>query len=75
MADTRPADDSPQQDTEAILQRNRQTVNRFLAAKLEREAAKNWDKFYKRHQDKFFHDRHWTGERLNRIFANGQSAK
>lgn len=32
----------------------------FMVAKLEREAAKNWDVFYRRHQDRFFRDRHWT---------------
>lgn len=47
---------------ESILAQNRQTANDFMVSKVQREASKNWDKFYKRHQDKFFHDRHWTGE-------------
>lgn len=44
----------------AILSEKIQTANAFTVSKVEREAAKNWDRFYKRHQDKFFHDRHWT---------------
>ncbi|TKR67464.1 hypothetical protein L596_023613 [Steinernema carpocapsae] len=32
----------------------------FLRAKLEKEARKNWDKFYLRNKDNFFKDRHWT---------------
>lgn len=57
VSQTQEADTSIEQ----TLAQNRHTANAFMVAKLEREAAKNWDKFYKRHQDKFFHDRHWTG--------------
>lgn len=32
----------------------------FFADKFAREAARNWDKFYKRNQARFFRDRHWT---------------
>uniref|UniRef100_A0AC34QWF3 tRNA N(3)-methylcytidine methyltransferase n=1 Tax=Panagrolaimus sp. JU765 TaxID=591449 RepID=A0AC34QWF3_9BILA len=32
--------------------------------KLEFEAQKNWDKFYKRNNDKFFKDRHWGKEEI-----------
>ncbi|EDV27276.1 uncharacterized protein TRIADDRAFT_22960 [Trichoplax adhaerens] len=32
----------------------------FKRQKLEKEAKKNWDLFYKRNTTKFFKDRHWT---------------
>lgn len=31
----------------------------YQSQKLEKEAKKNWDLFYKRHETKFFKDRHW----------------
>ncbi|XP_051819086.1 tRNA N(3)-methylcytidine methyltransferase METTL6 [Antechinus flavipes] len=35
-------------------------VSAFKQAKLEKEAQKNWDLFYKRNSTNFFRDRHWT---------------
>ena len=37
-----------------------QVVSDFKQNKLELEAKKNWDLFYKRNTTKFFKDRHWT---------------
>lgn len=38
----------------------RTLVSEFKQLKLEREAQKNWDLFYKRNTTNFFKDRHWT---------------
>lgn len=35
-------------------------MSQFLQEKLEKDAKKNWDLFYKRNGDRFFKDRHWT---------------
>ena len=35
-------------------------VPEFKRNKLEKDAQKNWDLFYKRNTTKFFKDRHWT---------------
>lgn len=35
-------------------------VSDFKQLKLEQEAQKNWDLFYKRNSTNFFKDRHWT---------------
>lgn len=35
-------------------------VSDFKQMKLEKEAQKNWDLFYKRNTTNFFKDRHWT---------------
>ena len=42
------------------LQADTKLVPEFKQNKLEQEAQKNWDLFYKRNTTKFFKDRHWT---------------
>lgn len=39
---------------------NSRMIPASKATKLEREAQKHWDLFYKRNETKFFKDRHWT---------------
>uniref|UniRef100_A0A3P9MG07 tRNA N(3)-cytidine methyltransferase n=1 Tax=Oryzias latipes TaxID=8090 RepID=A0A3P9MG07_ORYLA len=43
-----------------ILKTERVLVSEFKQIKLEKEAQKNWDLFYKRNTTNFFKDRHWT---------------
>lgn len=48
-------------DQEIIkLANDTKILSKFKRDKLEREAKKNWDLFYKRNKDHFFKDRHWT---------------
>ena len=48
-------------DLERIkLSEDKTLVSPFKQDKLEREAQRNWDLFYKRNSTKFFKDRHWT---------------
>ena len=42
------------------LGRDTELVSAFKQQKLEEEAQRNWDLFYKRNTTKFFKDRHWT---------------
>lgn len=42
------------------LTEDKELVSAFRQQKLEKDAKKNWDLFYKRNLDKFFKDRHWT---------------
>jgi len=54
---------SPRQLTTEEKQRladDTRIVSEFKQEKLEKEALKNWDLFYKRNTTKFFKDRHWT---------------
>lgn len=45
-----------------------QTVlSEFKIKKLESEAQRNWDRFYKRNSDNFFKDRSWTKADLEEI--------
>jgi len=49
------------------LQNDHQTVSEFRREKLEKEADRNWDKFYNRHSVNFFKDRHWTKEEFQEL--------
>lgn len=42
------------------LSNEKLVVSEFKQNKLEAEAKKNWDLFYKRNKTNFFKDRHWT---------------
>ena len=42
-------------------------ISEFKQAKLEKEALKNWDLFYKRNGTRFFKDRHWTGREFTEL--------
>ena len=42
------------------LKNDTKLVSDFKQQKLEKEACKNWDLFYKRNTTKFYKDRHWT---------------
>ena len=46
---------------------NSRIVSEFEASKLEREAQRNWDLFYKRNETNFFKDRHWTTREFEEI--------
>lgn len=41
------------------LEKDKECVSQFKREKLEMEAKKNWDLFYKRNSTHFFKDRHW----------------
>uniref|UniRef100_A0A2I2ZJN5 Methyltransferase 6, tRNA N3-cytidine n=1 Tax=Gorilla gorilla gorilla TaxID=9595 RepID=A0A2I2ZJN5_GORGO len=47
-------------EEEETLKRDQTLVSDFKQQKLEQEAQKNWDLFYKRNSTNFFKDRHWT---------------
>ncbi|CAL4245728.1 unnamed protein product, partial [Meganyctiphanes norvegica] len=46
-------------------------VTQFQQNKLEVEVAKNWDKFYKRNETRFFKDRHWTTREFEELIGSG----
>lgn len=56
-----------------ILSQNRRSATTFTVSKHSKEAAKNWDKFYKNHQDRFFKDRHWTSREFGSQIAGSSS--
>ncbi|XP_061633646.1 tRNA N(3)-methylcytidine methyltransferase METTL6 isoform X1 [Phyllopteryx taeniolatus] len=48
-------------------------VSSFKQMKLERDAQKNWDLFYKRNTTNFFKDRHWTSREFDELKTCRQS--
>lgn len=48
------------QSEQLLLERDRVTLSDYKLKKLEDEAQKNWDIFYKRNTTAFYKDRHWT---------------
>lgn len=47
------------EDEECDLSRDSECISDFKKNKLETEAKRNWDIFYKRNATHFFKDRHW----------------
>ncbi|XP_028985294.1 tRNA N(3)-methylcytidine methyltransferase METTL6 [Betta splendens] len=51
------------------LRSDRALVSEFKQVKLEKEAQRNWDLFYKRNTTNFFKDRHWTTREFEELKA------
>jgi len=47
-------------EVETLKKHDLSVISEFEKNKLEHEAAKNWDLFYKRNKTNFYKDRHWT---------------
>lgn len=57
-------------DEENKLKKQDQTlVSEFKSMKLEAEAKRNWDLFYKRNDTRFFRDRHWTTREFEQLLG------
>ncbi|XP_077382760.1 tRNA N(3)-cytidine methyltransferase METTL6 [Festucalex cinctus] len=59
------------QEEKAVGEQN--LVSAFKQMKLEKEAQKNWDLFYKRNTTNFFKDRHWTSREFDELKMCRQS--
>lgn len=46
-------------ESESLKLQQEECISEFKREKLEKEARKNWDLFYKRNSNHFFKDRHW----------------
>ena len=46
-------------ESERLKLQQEESISEFKREKLEKEARKNWDLFYKRNSNHFFKDRHW----------------
>uniref|UniRef100_A0A182LVE8 tRNA N(3)-methylcytidine methyltransferase n=1 Tax=Anopheles culicifacies TaxID=139723 RepID=A0A182LVE8_9DIPT len=52
-----------------LEEQNKRMVTPFQALKLEQEARKHWDLFYKRNENRFFKDRHWTTREFSELLS------
>lgn len=50
-----------------VIESDQKNVPPFWINKYKKEAAKNWDLFYKRNTTKFFKDRHWTDREFEEL--------
>lgn len=50
-------------------------VSPFQAFKLEKEAQKHWDLFYKRNETRFFKDRNWTTREFKELLSEPESSE
>ena len=58
-------------DQKLLLEKqNSRLVTEFKANKLEADAQKNWDLFYKRNETNFFKDRHWTTREFQELISD-----
>lgn len=58
------------QDIEKLEKQNTRLVSSFQACKLEENAQKYWDQFYKRNGTNFFKDRHWTTREFKELLGD-----
>lgn len=65
----------PLSETEKIkLDKDVNLVSEFKQNKIEAEAQKNWDLFYKRNSTNFFKDRHWISREFPELLALGEGS-
>lgn len=50
-------------------------MSAFKMLKLEQEAQKNWDQFYKRNSTNFFKDRRWTSREFQELRARTEVSR
>lgn len=70
--------ESPRQLTEderERLDRDVTLVSDFRQQKLEDEAQRNWDLFYKRNETRFFRDRHWTRREFEELVGTSEGGR
>lgn len=58
-----------------LEEQNKRMVSEFQARKLETEARKHWDLFYKRNETRFFKDRHWTTREFEELLASDSQSE
>lgn len=62
-----------EQERTRLEEQNKRMVSEFQARKLEAEARKHWDLFYKRNETRFFKDRHWTTREFEELLTSDGS--
>lgn len=63
------------EEEEKKMKDNSKIVSDFKQNKLEKEAQKNWDLFYKRNATNFFKDRHWTTAEFKELLFDSENSE
>lgn len=58
-----------------LEEQNKRLVPVFKANKLEIDAQRHWDLFYKRNETRFFKDRHWTTREFQELLTDDSGAE
>ncbi|XP_078703704.1 tRNA N(3)-cytidine methyltransferase METTL6-like [Branchiostoma floridae x Branchiostoma belcheri] len=61
-----------EEDMDRLKKQDNKIVSDFKQKKLEKEAQRNWDLFYKRNSTNFFKDRHWTAREFEELANTSQ---
>lgn len=61
------------EDEIKLKEQNKRLVTPFKVQQLEINAQKHWDLFYKRNEDRFFKDRHWTTNEFEELLQDDTS--
>eukprot|EP00002_Diphylleia_rotans_P004232 TRINITY_DN13042_c0_g2_i2.p1 TRINITY_DN13042_c0_g2~~TRINITY_DN13042_c0_g2_i2.p1 ORF type:complete len:227 (+),score=58.03 TRINITY_DN13042_c0_g2_i2:63-743(+) len=56
-------------DGQKIIEEQRESLPEFQIEKLEKDAKRNWDIFYKRNGNRFFKDRHWLVKEFRELMC------
>ncbi|XP_056640157.1 tRNA N(3)-methylcytidine methyltransferase METTL6 [Diorhabda sublineata] len=62
-------------DKEKLEIQNSRLISEHKAKMLELEARKHWDLFYKRNENRFFKDRHWTTREFQDLINDAGTSK
>ncbi|KAK6588646.1 conserved methylase [Cryptosporidium xiaoi] len=62
------------QESQRIVDSDKDTIPKFWKEKYINESVKNWDKFYKRNNINFFLDRHWIEKEFEELIHSGNRA-
>lgn len=64
-----------EEDLQTLRNQETRLVSGFKAEQLEKDSKKHWDIFYKRNENRFFKDRHWTTREFEELIQNSGSSK
>lgn len=60
---------------DALSKQNSRLLTEFKVQKFKKEAKKHWELFYKRNEDRFFKDRHWTTREFQELTSGDRNDK
>lgn len=62
-----------EEEQQRLDYQNSKLVSEYKAQMLEKEAQRHWDLFYKRNEDRFFKDRHWTTREFEELLGESDN--